>query len=112
MEGLLNAARSYKINLNLDLQQSIRDVIIMRDKLTEVEIYLKQASDVKIWNKALQNGDFDQLNQLLKNVQRMDLDNILEIRHFKVKIEKWKEVHDDLTQHIISIKKLYKDGDF
>ncbi|MEI7987723.1 MAG: hypothetical protein WCI88_01685 [Chloroflexota bacterium] len=112
MEGLLNAARSYKINLNLDLQQSIRDVIIMRDKLTEVEIYLKQASDVKIWNKALQNGDFDQLNQLLKNVQRMDLDNILEIRHFKVKIEEWKEVHDDLTQHIISIKKLYKDGDF
>ncbi len=116
MQAILDALTAFKVNLGrqgIDLiHKQVGDVESLREKFLRSKKLLDKVSDDDIWDSALRSGDFNQLDQIDKKLESMDVAFINEVKNFYNKLKEWEEIHNALAESISKIGKYFSEGDF
>jgi len=92
-----------QVQLN-DLRRQIQDRL---EKLNEIDGFLQQAQEQKLWEEAIHTGDFSKLENLENEISRRELPSFLEQTVFQRKLAAWRAMYSHILEGIARIQKLY-----
>lgn len=94
------------IKENLERQRN--EITRTAERLRKLQALLKEASETNLWEQALLNNSFDLIEQYHRQIQQLDLNGMLEVQNFGIRLQEWKEIHLRLLQEIDQVKRLFE----
>jgi hypothetical protein len=85
----------------------------IHDRLSRLKEMVTQGGNPEMWKRAVDKGNFEELERISAQMKALTLDEMLEVKQFNTHLAEWKIAHEFLLKKIAEIKALFsKSEDF
>ncbi len=89
-----------------------RDMAILVENLDKAKEILQHVASADLWQRALQSGDFHELDQARDRITKLELRTLLEARAFERRLDESKEVYSNLMNTIAAVRHHFRNDEF
>lgn len=94
------------------LSKRRREMSTLVENLRKVKQILDQVSSPKVWETAIQNGDFGPLENHWEHIMRLELHTLPEARAFEKRLDETKEIYSLIARTIGEVKKRFGNEEY